>query len=246
MVRPNHHTFNGSFTHFDQTVCEDLHVAVKSAHVGASGDATVVLLTANASTAAAKAVVASGQLELHVSTRFYFDCAPQVYSGSVPCGTIAAAADGKGLIATPTGQPLVHLAAYGASVSVKSGSEIVLTMDGGGAACLVAAAGGGGRSPSVTSVAQCTAAVAAAEAAVEAGLEVEYPRAEVGDTRDVVDAIRAVIGWNTMYDGRAFVITPVRQLPKSGFLGGFLGGRFLAHFFSAIPPHAGAVCRALL
>ena len=216
LVRPNHHTFNGSFTHFDQTIRNDLHVAVKSAHidVGGSGDATVVLLTANASTAAAAKIVAAGQLELHVSARFYFDCAPQTHSGSVPCGTIVAAADGQGLVATPIGQPAVHLIAYGARVSVTSSSEVVLTMGpgaDGGAACLVAVAGGGDHSPSVSSVAQCTAAVAAAEAAVEAGLEAEYPRAKVGDTRDVVDAIRAVIGWNTMYDGRAFVITPVSR-----------------------------------
>ena len=49
--------------------------------------------------------------------------------------------------------------------------------------------------------------VDAAEQRVEEEREAQYPRAKFGSTRDVVDAIRAVMGWNTMYDQRATVIT---------------------------------------
>ena len=86
-MRPGVHTFNGSFTHFDQRVRPELAIAVKSAHSGADG--TVVCLKANASGAAVAAV---GQLELHVAGRFYFDCAPRTDSGAVPCGNVSAGA----------------------------------------------------------------------------------------------------------------------------------------------------------
>ena len=195
LVRPGHHTFNGSFTHFDQRVRQDLHVAVKSAHVGAGadagagGDATAVLLTASAGSAAATA--AAAQLSIKVSSRFYFDCAPTADSealkfpnntkpGSVPCGTIAPAPGGRGLVASPAGLPAVHLRAYGATVAVAAdGQGLQLTMTG-GAACLVAASGPAGAA-GVDSVADCVKLVGAAEAKVEAEIEAEYPRAVVGD-----------------------------------------------------------------
>jgi putative isomerase len=213
LVRPGAHTSNGSFTHLDQRVREGLTVAVRSAHVGAAvpsgasrGDATAVLLVANRSGAVPATAVA--QLQLKVHSRFYFDCLPRTDSGAVPCGVISAAADGKGLIARPVGLPPVFLRAIGGSVGVTADEQGLLVTFAGAAACLVSSSGA---EPQLKALEQCRQAVAEAEARVEAELEARYPRSTVGSERDVVDAIRAVMGWNSMYDHRATVITPVSR-----------------------------------
>ena len=209
-VRPNIHTFNGSFTHFDQKVRDDLAISVKSAHAP-EVNGTVVLLKANASSAAAAAVA---QIELHVASRYYFDCAPRTDSGAVPCGEIAARelrGGSHGLLARPIGLQPVYLRAVGADVSAAAGDQPGLTLRmQEGAACLVATVGAE-PPPQLSTLAACSQLVSGMEAKVEAEVATQYPRATVGENRDAVDAIRAVMGWNTMFDHRATVITPVSR-----------------------------------
>ena len=63
----------------------------------------------------------------------------------------------------------------------------------------------------LSTLAACSQLVSGMEAKVEAEVAAQYPRATVGENRDAVDAIRAVMGWNTMFDHRATVITPVSR-----------------------------------
>ena len=42
-------------------------------------------------------------------------------------------------------------------------------------------------------------------------MDAEYPRSQVGQMRDSVEAIRTVMGWNTVWDQRVKVITPVSR-----------------------------------
>jgi hypothetical protein len=192
-VRPSTHTFNGSFTHFDQTVRKDLVVTVKSAHTGSgSGDGTVVCLRADAG--ADPAAVA--QLQLQVATRYYFDCAPRAYPdvGAVPCGNVSALPDGSGLQASPVGLPPVSLYAIGAEVAILPGGQgLNMKMAGGGVACLVATSGAAASRGRPLTLAASEAVVKEAEAAVEREIAAEYPREKVGASRDVVDALRAVM-----------------------------------------------------
>eukprot|EP01045_Picozoa_sp_COSAG04_P010882 COSAG04_NODE_682_length_11188_cov_2.885021_3_plen_595_part_00 len=210
-VRPSAHTFDGSFTHFDQKVRDDLVVSVKSAHAP-EVNGTVVLLKANASGAAAAAAVA--QIELQVASRYYFDCAPRTDSGAVPCGEILARelrGGSHGLLARPIGLQPVYLRAVGADVSAAAGDQPGLTLRmQEGAACLVATVGAE-PPPQLSTLAACSQLVSGMEAKVEAEVAAQYPRATVGENRDAVDAIRAVMGWNTMFDHRATVITPVSR-----------------------------------
>jgi putative isomerase len=97
-------------------------------------------------------------------------------------------------------------------VDPTSGTALSFTLDKDGSACVVVTSlGSSWPAAGASTVADCTKIVAAAEAALNGALEAEYPRSKVGDSRDVVDAIRAVMGWNTMFDHRATVITPVSR-----------------------------------
>lgn len=206
-VRPHAHTFNGSFTHFDQTVRKDLKVAVKSAH-SLSGDGTVVCLLANSSGANNSDVA---QLQVQVSARYYFDCAPRAHSGEVHCGKITLDLGGKGLLAHPVGLPAMSLRAFGTDVVVlPDGQSLTMKMIA-GAACLVAAPADTKVDGSPATLMASIKLVSTAEEAVDAEIAARYPRQKVGDFRDVVDALRSVMGWNTMFDHRATVITPVSR-----------------------------------
>jgi len=46
---------------------------------------------------------------------------------------------------------------------------------------------------------------------VTISLDTDYPRSEVGQMRDSAEAIRTVMGWNTVWDQRVKVITPVSR-----------------------------------
>jgi hypothetical protein len=208
-VRPHAHTFNGSFTHFDQTVRKDLKVAIKSAHT-LNGTGTVVCLLANSSSAGSDKAVA--QLQVHATARYYFDCAPRTDSGEVYCGAIAIDSDGKGLRGHPVGFPAMTLRALGTDVAIFPGEQQVLTMKmTNGTACLVATPDNAATDGRPTTLAASLQVIRMAEEAVEAELSSRYPREKVGAYRDVVDALRSVMGWNTMFDARATVITPVSR-----------------------------------
>lgn len=160
-----------------QRVREDLSVAVKSAHVvGSKGDATAVLLTATNKKSSDHG--AAAQLKVEIATRFYFDCAPRMSSGAVPCGSIRAGADSKSLIASPIGQPAVHLQAIGGTVALSSdGTGLTLTMDPlSSSCCLVASYSTNvASSPGLPrTVTQCKQLVINAETALEAELEAQY------------------------------------------------------------------------
>jgi hypothetical protein len=46
---------------------------------------------------------------------------------------------------------------------------------------------------------------------ITASLDKDYPRSQVGQMRDSAEAIRTVMGWNTVWDQRVKVITPVSR-----------------------------------
>eukprot|EP01043_Picozoa_sp_COSAG02_P021064 COSAG02_NODE_1058_length_14905_cov_7.369882_5_plen_487_part_00 len=208
-VRPHAHTFNGSFTHFDQTVRKELKVAIKSAHT-LDGNGTVVCLLANSSTGGSDEAVA--QLQVHATARYYFDCAPRTDSGEVHCGTIATDLDGKGLRGHPVGFPAVSLRALGTDVATFPGEQQGLTMRmTNGVACLVATPDNAATKGTPTTLVESTNVIRIAEEAVESEVSARYPREKVGASRDVADALRSVMGWNTMFDARATVITPVSR-----------------------------------
>ena len=96
---------------------------------------------------------------------------------------------------------------------------LAIKMGSRGEVCLVA----GSSTAPPSSLAASMKVVTDAEASVEAATSAEYPRAKVGSARDSVDAIRAVMGWNTMYDHRATVITPVSR--------SIFDGRILISYF---------------
>ena len=207
-VRPHAHTFNGSFTYFDQTVRKDLKVAVKSAHT-TGGNGTIVCLFADGPGGGSAEAVA--QLQVHATARYYFDCAPRTDSGEVNCGTITTDSDGKGLRAHPVGLPAMSLRALGTAVVADAGGQSLTMRMTDGVACLVATPVGTAPDGAPTTIAASTNIVSEAEQAVEAEVAARYPREKVGASRDVVDALRSVMGWNTMYDHRATVITPVSR-----------------------------------
>ena len=53
--------------------------------------------------------------------------------------------------------------------------------------------------------------IAARLAEVTASLDGDYPRKEAGQMRDSAEAMRTVMGWNTVWDQRVKVITPVSR-----------------------------------
>ena len=207
-VRPHAHTFNGSFTYFDQTVRKDLKVAVKSAHT-MDGNGTVVCLFADDAGGGSGEAVA--QLQVHATARYYFDCAPRTDSGEVNCGTITTDSDAKGLRARPVGLPAMSLRALGTAVAADAGGQSLTMRMTDGVACLVATPVGTPPHGAPSTLAASASIISVAEQAVEAEVAARYPREKVGASRDVVDALRSVMGWNTMYDHRATVITPVSR-----------------------------------
>ena len=228
-VRPGTHTNNGSFTHFDQHVRAGLRVAFKSAHVDATGQSSVLLLTANGTEDVAA-------LELQLLPAFFFDCgdvsaqSASGYAGGVPCGEWSVGADGAsalgrtfGLSAERGGSTALRIVGANRRAAtapepltvhfdIATRSACVIAqpsrLDASATAKMSSSANAGS---GIGTLAECIAIVRAAERNAEAALAARYPRSLVGTNRDVVDAMRAVIGWNVMWHPTAFVVTPVSR-----------------------------------
>ena len=67
------------------------------------------------------------------------------------------------------------------------------------------------RKSPVRGVAEVHAIVAEQSQRLVAALDEKYPRARVGRMRDAAEAMRTVIGWNTVWDQRVKVMTPVSR-----------------------------------
>jgi hypothetical protein len=113
--------------------------------------------------------------------------------------------------------PIPALPPHGFAVPLRNGA-VTLT----GLGPRAAAPGGEGRaqppsggssppSPTWRTAAEVQGIIARRLDEVSADLDRGYPRSEVGQMRDGVEAIRTVIGWNTVWDQRVKVITPVSR-----------------------------------
>ena len=196
-VRPGPHAYNGSYTRLDQRLLPGSEggpaVRFESAHLDASGDTVVLLLSALASPA--------GRLVAVATPSFFFDCVTTPGA----CGTIAAA-DGA-IVAHAAGFGTVSVRVAGAASS--AAGALRAPFDAHGRACLIAALDGSPH-PLPATVEDCAAAVARRAAARDGDLTPVY--GPVGtDRRDAVEAIRSVVGWNTMFDSRIKVVTPVSR-----------------------------------
>jgi hypothetical protein len=202
-IRPGRHTLNGSFTEItgrlrgkaDPT---PLNVTISTAHLDASGDSVVILLQANNTEV-------DPDISVLVSPSWYFDCGD--YCGNITVTGIGPAA---AVQVQPAGFAPMRLAAVGsgqrASTTDKDGQSMTVGFTG-GLACLVASpmtvgvtarmSYANANLPSTT--AECQKLVEQGQAAYDAELEKRYPRANAGGKRDVIEAIRSVMGWNTMY-----------------------------------------------
>lgn len=160
-----------------------------------------------------------------VEPAHFFDCGPaggggahsaSGYAGGIPCGNVTVGG---------VSQRDDDVAAVGTTTGIKTSIELRVPGLHSGAsdkpqnltvkfdaktrtACVIAQPVG---SAVAMSLADCIRIVQAAERRTEAAIESEYPRAKVGENRDVVQAIRAVIGWNVMWHTGRFVLTPVSR-----------------------------------
>lgn len=240
-VRPGPHEYNGTYTKLTQQLGavngNAMEVDTESAHVPASeGNSMVLLLTANV-TAAANLAALSVQTE----GKFYFDCDQgSSSSAGSPCGIMSAASPTK-LVVQPVGfkdgVPLTVVVvsggggggSSGSSGSRNDGNDVYgqgedgsggglanATFDTSGRVCLVASWGSSASASASISnalprtMAECVSVVAAAAAASDASLTARYGKTGT-DNRDLANAIRSVVGWNTMYDPRIKVATPVSR-----------------------------------
>lgn len=197
------------------------NVTVASAHTDDTGNEFVLTVKPSKLNTTLWAVFVPG---------FFFDCALQsrgVLAGEfLPfCGTLTEDAStnlvtaqpaglGKGFltVACPTGStcseapPGVNLPPHAIAVPLRDGSASLSGL------------GPSPMSPSGTEPKPAWRTTTTAQTIIEqrlrevtASLDAEYPRSKVGQMRDSVEAIRTVMGWNTVWDQRVKVITPVSR-----------------------------------
>ena len=218
-VRPGAHAYDGSYTTITQRVIGGaLNFTISSAHLEGGGDDELLLLVRANDTAAA----AAARWHLAAEGSFgFFDCPMHSL-----CGTVdSPSANGTTLVAHPAGFDDVTVRAVPppsaisssslratAAIAAKAagGQELVLSFDGSGLACLVVG-GSAAAAAAVTDTAHCAVLMDAAAARHEAAMEADYPSATSGANRHVADALRAVVGWNVMWDPRVKVIAPVSR-----------------------------------
>ena len=218
-----------------------VEVDTESAHLpGSGGNSMVLLLTANVTAAANLAdlsVQTIGQYYFDCNqdndkTQDEGGNSNSNSNNNSPCGTMNAAS-ATTLVAHPVGfqskSPLTVQILGGSATSPaarllhhrSAGDGATLknaTFDASGRVCFLAtwnAGAGAGTAtapatPLPSTVAECAIIVAAAAAASDAALHTKYGAVGTSD-RDLVDAIRSVVGWNTMYDPRIKVATPVSR-----------------------------------
>ena len=89
----------------------------------------------------------------------------------------------------------VTLKAFGSNIVFSNDSQgLSMTFADDSAVCLLSWQGTN-MPTGINSIHDCLNEIEMVEARVEAATAAQYPRDKVGDARDVVDAIRAVIGW---------------------------------------------------
>lgn len=212
-LRPGGRTLDGSYTQLLQRI-PGWNVTVESAAV--SADVAVLLLTVVAQTASDPlAINGSEPTTLSVTPSFnYFDCHnnPALACGSVTVvDKVSARADPVGLAPfrvalLSSSSPLVHHPST-APAAVHLSDAPVLTLPlAASRICVVLAGSGPASPPPPSSVAECEAAVATQRSAYTAKLASDYRNATL---REAAEALRAVVGWNTMFDQRIGVATPV-------------------------------------
>ena len=211
-VRPGVHTYTGSLTqierHTTPTVADaagvtgggpKLSYQITSAHLDSSGDEVVIVVRANDTHAAqGSALVARAGFD-------YFDC--PVHEGA--CGTVTLSE--RGASARPNGFGPLEMQMLGGTIALNSTARTTtVALDAAGLACIAVGMPGGAASK-VRTAAHCLALAAAAAERHEAAVQAQYPRHSVGANRDVVDALRSVVGWNIMWDPEVKVVAPVSR-----------------------------------
>ena len=226
-VIAGHHSFNGSATSFVQRTEWDAgapvtNVTISSGHVDAGGDEFVLLVEPSKLDTTLWAVLTPG---------FMFDCAVQTKSGVTAgeflsfCGAITEAPSGSRNLVTaaPSGRHTGFLTVVCPGGASCGGPPAGVTLPphsiavplSGGAVSL------SGLGPATTDTPQPKPTWRTTEAAkaivtqrlaeVTAKLDRDYPRSTVGQMRDSAEAMRTVMGWNTVWDQRVKVITPVSR-----------------------------------
>jgi hypothetical protein len=190
-IRPGRHTLNGSFTEITgrlrgKTAPEPVNVTISSVHLDASGNAVVILLQANNSKV-------STDLSVSASPSFYFDCGDACGNISTSGSSTAAA-----IRAQPAGFAPMTLIAVGGSPTIDTGNLSLTVAFTSGLACLVATPTGRPSKDLPTTIDECQQLVAQGRGKYDDELEKRYPRATSGGKRDVIEAMRSVMGWNTM------------------------------------------------
>jgi hypothetical protein len=135
--------------------------------------------------------------------------APAAAAAAAPAAGAAPAAAAAGATSAATASSAA------AAPSADAPHTLSLAFDAHGLACLVV---GGAAAAEVTDTAHCAALMAAAAQRFEEGMDADYPRASAtagqpsnNRNRDVADALRAVVGWNIMWDSRVKVVAPVSR-----------------------------------
>jgi hypothetical protein len=209
-VLPGPHTYNGSYTMLTTRIrgpasAPTLSVVTESAHIdGAGGHAAVLLMTIDTHGSGGNAA----GIQFNVSASFLFDC---LVTGA--CGSVAVSVDGTDtIVAQPTGFPAVR----GVWAAHQNGGHAAApgTPDANGQACVIVAWDNSttitAAASAVKTVGDCAAQVKLSRERVDTALTSQYGAVGTAD-RDTVDAMRSVVGWNTMWDPRIKVATPVSR-----------------------------------
>ena len=220
-VIPGYHSFNGSATSYvhrtqwDAAGMPITNVTISSAHAG-SGDEMVLLVEPSRRNTTLWAIFTPG---------FFFDCAIQnrgcpILGQWIPaCGHITVESPSKDRVivhAQPSGQRNSSLTMFcpseiggcrrGIQGRVLPNNSIAVPLSGGAVSI-----SGFGSLDSTDQIPQWISSETAQAITtkqlqkVTDSLDAEYPRAQVGRMRDSAEAMRTVIGWNTVWDQRVKV-----------------------------------------
>mmetsp|Transcript_5970 Transcript_5970/g.14218 ORF Transcript_5970/g.14218 Transcript_5970/m.14218 type:complete len:818 (-) Transcript_5970:126-2579(-) len=197
-VRPGAHAINGSYTKISRRIPHAaVNYTVESAHADDDGNFLVVLVTAHGPSA-------TEGMRARATVDFFFDCGLNLRPGNQSvCGAILT--KNRTVEAEPEGFPGGVVAAVGGLVSAADG-VLSASFDSSGRVCFTA-----GGTETKLSIEDCQNIVSRRQAWYFAGLDVKYPRNKVGKLRDAVEAVRSVVAWNTMWDMRVNVVTPVSR-----------------------------------
>lgn len=203
VVRPGPHTFNGSFTKITQRAkLEELNINITifSIHADNNGDQLVLLFHSNVT-----GTILS-KMSIVMRRSYYFDAVGE----HEKCSKEKNATNAIICISRPAGlRPITLYSDFIASFD----HDITLYFDSStGMACVTVNAASENISPLQLSLDQCVDMIKTHEEAYYQSLRTKYGTSDRdADKRDSADAIRSVVGWNTMFHQTMKVVTPVSR-----------------------------------